>query len=140
GRRAAPRPSQLSSRDALDERAQRVVDPGEPVFGCGSSKPNAGFDLDDLRPEDPHDRAIRFRRCEPAEPAARAPRARPGEDRRHARAVGVLEVELEVVHLATATAVAVEELVVEHTEADVDLGHPCPMCDAIISGTAATAT
>ena len=47
---------------------------------------------------------------------------------------------LDVVDVAAAAAVAVEDLVVEHLESDVDLGHSWPTFVRIIKGIADSAT
>ena len=59
---------------------------------------------------------------EPAEPAARAPGVAADEDLHHLRRVAVETGDLEIVDLAAVLPVAVDELVVEDAERDVDLG------------------
>ena len=52
-----------------------------------------------------------------------------------------LSLDGEVVHVAAAAAVAVEELVVEHPEGEIELfAHDCPTLVRIISGIAASDT
>ena len=51
--------------------------------------------------------------------------------------------ELEVVDVAAASAVAVDELMIEETQAEIELlrrAHPCPWCVTIISGIAVIET
>ena len=81
-------------------------------------------------------------RGEPAEAAARAPGVAADEDLHDLRRVAVEAGDLEIVDLAAVLAVAVDELVVEDAERDVDVGdlaHPWPPCVSSISGMAAIA-
>src|SRR3954453_4651931 len=90
------------------------------------------------RPTAPAPRArapAREPRPQAPEPSATGPAGAAAHDRLH-----VEPVQLEIVHLAAAPAVRVDELVVEDAEAEVDAAHPCPMFVISISGIAASAT
>ena len=81
----------------------------------------------------------RYARCEAAEQAARAPRVAADNDLRHFGRVPVKTGDLEVVDLAAVVAFAVDELVVEDAEGEIDVGglaQPWPPCVTNMSGMA----
>jgi hypothetical protein len=95
-------------------------------------------DLLDLGPGHAHSRRTRERREQPPEPPAPAPDRRPDEDRLDPRLTG--QTELEVVDVAAAAAVAIDELVVEQPDREVDLVIPSPPFVRIIRGIAVSDT
>ena len=76
-----------------------------------------------------------------AEEPAASPRVAADENRRDLGLAVREPGQLEVVDLAAVAPVAIDELVVENTEAEVELsvGHPCPPFVRIMSGIAETA-
>ena len=75
----------------------------------------------DLFPGHAHGSATRDERRETPQPAAPLPDRRSDEDRSHARPAVAEALELEVVDVAAASAFAVDELMIEQTQAEVEL-------------------
>ncbi len=81
----------------------------------------------------------RQRGRETAEQAAPAPGVAADEDLRHLRRAVRETGELQVVDVAAVAPVAIDELMVEHAQAEVDLDHPVPPFVRSINGIADTA-
>jgi len=88
-----------------------------------------GLDLLDLGPGNAHEPTAGEPRRESPQAAAPLPSRRTTQDRRHRRRPIRDPFQLQIVHLAAAAPVDVDQLVVENPEAEVDLAptvHPCP--------------
>jgi hypothetical protein len=102
---------------------------------------NGSFDGLHIRPGNPYDPAAPKARRHATESTAVTPGGRTGKDRLDRRRVFAQASEVQVVDLPTASALGVDELMVEQAQPEIDaLAHPCPMLLRIISGIAAIAT
>lgn len=100
---------------------------------------HARSDLDHLAPGQPDEPASSGPGGKASEAASPTPGGGADEDRGDARLSVADVLELEVVDLPATAALAVEQLVVEHAEGEVDLAHPWPMFESSSNGIAATA-
>ena len=119
--------------------AQPIVSAPEPELRRRRAEHDAGGDLGHLVPGNPHEPATRQPGRQPTEPTAPLPGRRAAEDRNDSWLAPADPLELEVVDVAATAAVAVQQLVVEHAEPEVDLRHPWPMFERRSRGIAATA-
>ena len=111
--------SHLGSRDPFHERAPALVAAPEAQLPGGALQLHDRADVRDLAPRDVY-RVAAEAGCDPPEHAARSPRVTADEDLPHLGAVLAERVEDEVVHLAAVPSLAVDELVVEDAQTEID--------------------
>ena len=129
--------------DLVDVGAQAVVAPSEAEFARSVFQLDRGIELCDFAPRDADFSAAPDRACEAADPAcALGPVAGAAEDRDDFGHLTGAPFDREVVDVAAAPSVPVEELVVENVQADIDLpgSQFWPTFVRIINGIAASAT
>src|SRR5205085_4414646 len=129
------------ARQLSDERGPALVAAVQAQLLRGAPQRHDGRDGLDLLPRNVH-RIAREPRCQPPEPAARAPGVAAHDDLADLGRPAVEAGDLEVVDLAAVPPIRVDQLVVEDAERDVDLRgprHPWPPLVSSIRGMAASA-
>ena len=101
---------------------------------------NRRVDRFHVDPGNAYDPAAAKARRQATESPPVTPGRRSGKDRLDRRRVSAEASEVQIVDLPTASALEVDELMVEEAQPEIDLAHPCPMLLRNISGIAATAT
>jgi hypothetical protein len=134
-RRSWQRPSVSPLSVTIFRRAQAVV-------GCLFLQLDVRLDFRNLRPRDADAPAASDSARDPSQQACPVrPHARAAEDRDDFGVFAGSSLDDEVVHVAAAAPVAVEELVVEHAEGEIELfAHDCPTLVRIIRGIAESDT
>src|SRR5213592_4355347 len=106
--------SPVRSRDLRDVRPQAVVAAAKTERLCTLAQPDVCADGFDLFPRDAHDRtATQPGRKTSDQACAAAPRSRPAEDRDHLQPLARTAFERELVDVAAAATVGVEQLAID---------------------------
>src|SRR4029079_845234 len=107
------------------ERAEPVVPCAQAVVGCTFLQLDVRLDFRDLRPRDADAAAASDPAGEPSQQACSVrPHARAAQDRDDLGVLAGTAFDGEVVDVAAAAAVSIEELVIEHAEGEIELFAP----------------